>query len=97
MRRDDVLSFAILVFGAVFVALTVADFYTMRSVLAWNEECSFDCTSTAFQLHINGYQVEGLGDMTEAECLDALLEFDASTPAFAKIQCVEVEIKREES
>lgn len=55
------------------------------------------CDTWIWILTLNGYQIEGLGDMAdEAECEAARAELDPQTEAFANLKCEKIEADREE-
>lgn len=54
------------------------------------------CDTWIWVLTLNGYTIEGLGDMTEEECENARLNFDDQTEAFANLKCESVAADREE-
>lgn len=56
-----------------------------------------ECNTTIFQLEINGFVVEGLGDMDEPACQATLEELEPFVPPFTPIVCVETEVAREQS
>ncbi len=60
------------------------------------EMCGVQCTTTHWELQINGFAVAGYGDMDEKECKEAAEELSSQVvPYFYKLACVETGIARQ--
>lgn len=55
------------------------------------------CNTSIWQLEIGGIPVEGLPEMTEEQCSAVAQYFDAQTPAFTQVECVEYPVERQDS
>ena len=67
----------------------------MAALLLIADPCMIDCTGTIWELHYQGHVVS-FGDMDQQQCEDLKAEIEAQTEPFTDLECVEVDVAREE-
>jgi hypothetical protein len=77
--------------------ILVVSFLTIALLTSKAHAFCGQCDTYIWVLRINGWDVEGLGDMNALQCENARELIEPQTPPFTAVECVEVYVEREDS